>query len=682
MDLYNMFEQFEDVLPGGFFVYQALEGETLVYANHKTIAMFQCNSMDELRQLTGNSFKGMVHPIDYERIESEIERELKKGQAADHVTYRIMTKNGEILWVDDFGRFFDDPIYGPVFAVFLHDITDSMHVKGLPCSIDIPLNKYLTKTVGQQKIENEDVQLLMDEAREAMGADLLYLFEGLPTNDGFEVTFESKKSDKEGILGIRKMIGVKEYALAEKHYDENRMVSYLTNLTRKKGAILSYGIFHNKIYDGSIGLIRFGKEDLNWSEDEEICIQKLGRAIHQALLFSRLSKVEEERRRQQEKLEIALKAKSTFLNNVSHDIRTPMNAVMGFTQLAMENIADMDSVRDYLDKIKVSGEHMLHIINDVLDMSKIESGKLELKTCSMNLEEEILSAMEMVRSAMEKKGLAFHTEISLVENCIIGDPVRLKQILVNLLTNSVKYTNTGGDVWLRANQTGIHDDGTGTYCIIVKDSGIGMSEEFQKHIFKNFERERNATVSGIQGTGLGLAICKELVELMGGTIVCESKMGEGTTFTVTFCAKVENMPQKQIADPFANVNFSGKRILLVEDNVLNREIAASILETKGLEIVEAEDGAVAVEKMKKAVPGEYDLILMDIQMPFMNGYQATKTIRNLENRELAEIPIIAMTADAFSEDREKAFAAGMNEHLAKPINFHKLFQLLYEYLLK
>lgn len=673
MENKNRFQRFEELLPGGFFVYKANGMEQLLHANQKCIELFQCKDFEEFRTLIGNSFRGIVHPVDYKRVERSIWRQVDNNEEKnDHVIYRITTKEGNIRWVDDFGRLIEDEEFGPIFVVSLYDITDRMQVSGLPCSVDIPLNTYLSKTVGKRKIEDADVQILLDAAREALDAEHIYLLEGLPKNDGFEVIFESKKEYVESIWGIRRVVGEERFRRNHVCYGEDGVVSYWTTLTKKRGAILCYGMFHNDVYDGSIGIVNYTKDSLEWSEDEKASVQKLGRALHQALLFSRLKKIEEERIIQQEKLEVALKAKTTFLSNMSHDIRTPMNAIIGFTRMAKENQAEQEKVLDYLNKIQSASEHMLRIINDVLDVVKIESGKMELNMCPMDLEEECLVTADMFRESMADKSIDFRMDVEVIERFIIGDPVRIRQILVNLIGNALKYTHSGGKVFVNVKQIGITDEGLGDYLISVKDTGIGMSKEYQEHLFKAFERERSATVSGVQGTGLGLAICKDLVDLMGGTITCESETGVGTEFVVTFSAKVEDCFEKETKQDPKDISFNGKRILLVEDNELNREIARAILEEKEILVEEAEDGAVAVAKMKKVAPDYYDLILMDVQMPYMNGYDATREIRKIEKN----IPIIAMTADAFQEDRQKALEAGMDGHLSKPIDLDKLFEIL------
>lgn len=383
------------------------------------------------------------------------------------------------------------------------------------------------------------------------------------------------------------------------------------------------------------------------------------------------------------KAEIASKAKSTFLFNMSHDIRTPMNAIVGFTQIAMEHIDDKDRVMDSLTKVEHASQHLMRLINDVLDMARIESGKLklELKPCSIR---DSISETEMLfRPKMEEKGIHFEVRLEdIQDNIVYYDSLRIKQIELNLLSNALKYTETGGQVLYRFVQTKRDEQGYAHIEMHFKDTGIGMTEEFQKHIFGIFEREKTATESGVEGTGLGLAITKQLVELHNGTIEVHSTKGEGTEFIIKLKLKIadeESLPFTQ-DDTKADISFTGKRLLLAEDNLLNREIAEVILSDKGFFVECAEDGLNAVEMVTKSTPGYYDLILMDIQMPNMDGYQAAREIRKLPDSQLASIPIIAMTANAFDEDKKKAFDAGMNGHVAKPIDIDKLSAALSEFL--
>ena len=385
-----------------------------------------------------------------------------------------------------------------------------------------------------------------------------------------------------------------------------------------------------------------------------------------------------------EQAQYANKSKTTFLNSMSHDIRTPMNAIIGFTSLAEKHLDEKEQVHDYLGKIMTSGNHLLSLINDVLDMSRIESGKVKIDEKETSLPEIMRDLQTIVQADVKTKQLKFNAEMLNVTNeIIVCDKLRLNQVLLNIVSNAVKYTKAGGTVGVSVIQTAEAREGYASYEFKVKDTGIGMSPEFLQHVFEPFEREQTATVSGIQGTGLGLAITKNLVDLMGGTIKVESEVGKGSEFTVKFCFRVADSPAaaqrtEQTAGEKnkAEQRFDGKRILLVEDNELNQEIAQEILEDVGFTVDTADDGSVAVERIQKMPAGTYDLILMDVQMPIMNGYEATKAIRALEDTAKAATPIVAMTANAFEEDRKAAMDAGMNGFAAKPIDLAKLMKTL------
>ena len=404
--------------------------------------------------------------------------------------------------------------------------------------------------------------------------------------------------------------------------------------------------------------------------------------------------------------EAANRAKSTFLSNISHDIRTPMNAISGFTTLAIRSMDQKEKVRDYLAKIQVSGDHLMSLINDVLDMSRIESGRIHFEESEVKLPE-VLSELETITSGhVQAKQLKLSVDAGEIANeTVCCDKTRLNQILLNLLSNAIKFTPVGGRISVRLRQLpGTQENktvcGIAVYEFRVKDNGIGMSSEFIKKIFDPFERERTSTVSRVPGTGLGMSISKNLVEMMGGTIEVQSEQGKGTEFMIRIpmrvcsgekpadhCSGEKRMDHDfgrpsadRVEETFsptpAGNDFSGRHVLLVEDNELNREIATAILRGYGFEVDTAENGAIAVEKVQSAAPDTYDIVLMDVLMSVMDGYEATRRIRALEDPARAKIRILVMTANAFEEDRKAAFATGMDGFLSKPIDIDELWKTL------
>ena len=374
-------------------------------------------------------------------------------------------------------------------------------------------------------------------------------------------------------------------------------------------------------------------------------------------------------------------AKREFLFNMSHDIRTPMNAIIGFTALAQTHIDDRGQVEDYLKKISVSSQHLLSLINDVLDMSRIENGKVTLETKPVHLPELVEDIGDAIQVGADKKHISFTVDTAGMKNeDVIADPLRLEQILINVLANAVKFTPDGGQIslWIVQKDTASAD--YADFEFHIKDNGIGMSEEFQKHIFEQFARERTSTVSKIQGTGLGMAITKSLVDMMGGRITVKSEQGKGSEFTISLRFPIGEAKAEQTPPAAKASAFTGKKLLVVEDNELNLEIASTLLKEAGFAVDTAENGKVAVEKVEAASADRYDLILMDIQMPEMDGYEATRRIRALPDTKKAALPIVAMTANAFEDDRKNALRAGMNGHIAKPLDIQKLFQVLSELL--
>jgi len=378
--------------------------------------------------------------------------------------------------------------------------------------------------------------------------------------------------------------------------------------------------------------------------------------------------------------EYASRAKTNFLNNMSHDIRTPMNAIVGFTALASSHLDERETVKDYLEKITVSSQHLLSLINDVLDMSRIESGKMALEESEVHLPDMIRDLRAIVQPSVEAKQqeLLIDTQDMIHEDIVI-DRLRLNQIFLNLLSNAVKFTPGGGTISLRVVEKPAMTEDLTTFAFHIKDTGIGMSTDFASTIFDPFTREKTSTVSGIQGTGLGMAITKSIVDMMGGTITVSSEVGRGTEFVVTIPCKLSRATEKnapEAAPAKERPDFAGRRILLAEDNEMNRMIAEAILTEQGFALDLAPNGERAVAMVSEAPAGTYDVILMDIQMPVMDGYEAARQIRALADPQKAKIPIVAVTANAFEEDRKLALSAGMNGHLAKPYDIPAMLETL------
>ena len=384
-----------------------------------------------------------------------------------------------------------------------------------------------------------------------------------------------------------------------------------------------------------------------------------------------------------EKAESANHAKSTFLFNMSHDIRTPMNAIIGYADLASRHLDDPAKLKNYMENIQVCGQNLLMLLNNVLDLARIENDKTEMEYSVSDIEKDFRNCVAMFRNQADSKGQTLTVTTQLQYPYIYADIPHLTEICTNLVSNAVKYTGAGGTIRCDVTQKPGEKEGWCDTVVTVADNGIGMSQEFQKHIFEPFERERTSTVSKVEGSGIGMGIVKKLVGLMGGTVEVESRIGVGSTFTVTIPCRIASEDETQAkreTNPSDQKCLCGTRILLTEDNDLNAEIAVELLQEEGCTVDRAKDGVECVDMLEKAANGTYQLILMDIQMPVMNGYDAARKIRGLDDPQKANIPIIAMTANAFTEDRQVALDAGMNDHIAKPINMNVLVPTLRKYL--
>lgn len=415
--------------------------------------------------------------------------------------------------------------------------------------------------------------------------------------------------------------------------------------------------------DLRLGKICFARKDITETVEQE---RKSKAELEQALAAA----------------EKASLAKGAFLSSMSHDIRTPMNAIIGFAEIIAQNTADKVIVESSVKKILKSGDVLLKLINDILDLSKIESGKATLDLTAVDLNTEIENLSVMFSESTEQAGVSFVVLKNIANRYVLCDNIKLSQIMVNIISNAVKFTRKGGRIVFSINERGKAENGFARYVFSVKDTGIGMSENFRKHAFEMFEREKTTTETGISGTGLGLAIVKRLVEMMGGEIEIFSELGKGTEVVVSLKLQITDVSNVKTSavKAKAEVDFAGKRLLLVEDNEMNREIASAILSELGFVIEQAENGAIAVDKVANSADGYFDIILMDLQMPVMDGYKATSEIRSLPNKALSGIPIVAMTANAFDTDRQRCLEVGMNAHVSKPIDVDRLCETLAEFL--
>ena len=384
-----------------------------------------------------------------------------------------------------------------------------------------------------------------------------------------------------------------------------------------------------------------------------------------------------------ENAESANRAKSTFLFNMSHDIRTPMNAIIGYADLASRHLDDPAKLEKYMENIQVCGQNLLMLLNNVLDLARIENDRTEIEYSVSDVEKDFRNCIAMFQNQADSKGQTLTVTAHLLHPYVYADIPHLTEVCTNLVSNAVKYTGAGGTICCDVTQKPGEKEGWCNMVITVADNGIGMSQEFQKHIFEPFERERTSTVSKVEGSGIGMGIVKKLVGLMGGTVEVESEIGVGSTFTVTIPCRIASEDETQAkreTNPSDQKCLCGTRILLTEDNDLNAEIATELLQEEGCTVDRAKDGVECVDMLEKAANGTYQLILMDVQMPVMNGYDATKKIRRMDDPQKANIPIVAMTANAFSEDKQVALDAGMNDHIAKPINMSVLVPTLRKYL--
>ena len=650
----QVIEQIGEDMPGGFFIYKATGNEELLYANKAVFKIFGCETLEEFKQLTGYTFKGMLYPDDYEKVSGSIVDQIEKSQGnLDYVEYRIVRKDGKIRWLDDYGHYVNSDVYGGLFYVFISDITEKR--------VQMEADKAVyTAVIDALSRAYNAVWLINDIATGSFSLFRGDTSEGSvharPTKEALELlTYEDAKANY-----INNFVAPSDKERLEK---ELTLENIIANTTSKKvfGVVFKRVVGDKECYyriefaqvqlpNGKTGIVA-GFKDVDEDVRKEQEIQQVLRdAIDTANATS--------------------KAKSDFLSSMSHDIRTPMNGIIGMTAIATAHLDDRERVEDCLKKISEASSHLLSLINEVLDMNKIESGKVELNEENFNLSELVDTLLAMTKAQLESHHHTLKLDVAdVVHENVIGDSHRIQQVFVNLMSNAIKYTPDGGTISLTVAERPTNAHGVACYEFVFEDNGIGMTEDFQKHLFEPFTRANDKKTATIQGTGLGMTITQSLVRMMGGDIQVKSKPGEGSRFAVTIYLKFLDVQNA----------FEGKRILLVEDHPVNAEIAKNVLQMTGLEVEWVMDGEAAVERMAGSNEGEFDLVFMDIQMPNMDGYQATAAIRAMTTYA-RRIPIVAMTANAFADDIRKAKEVGMNDHISKPIDFKELAKILQKWI--
>ena len=615
---------FMEEMPGGFLIYRAGGSEEIVFANRGLLRIFQCETMEEFRRLTGNSFRGLVHPDDLEAVEASIETQIASTRFdLDYVEYRVTAKDGSIRWIEDYGHFVHSDVVGDVFYVFLVDATEK-----------------------RDQLLRERALINQEHLRR------LEVIEGLSVN--YESIFYLDMEDER----------IRPYRLSSR-----------TEMIFNDLEAMPYG-------DCLSSYIELWVHEEDRAQVAEETSPERDRASKVVLGCRR---VDEELRREMEQKQLleealhnansSIVAKNTFLSNMSHDMRTPLNAIFGFTALARHNLNSPEAVAGYLDRIESSSRQLLDMIDKVLKLSWIDSSEAKAEEVPFSLWEALNDVYTFLLPQAEEKGLDFTLDCSQVtHDAVLGDQEKLGQLIMYLVNNAVTYTRAGGSVQLTAMEQETLPNHCAVYRLAVRDTGIGISEEFLRQIFEPFTRERNTTLSGVHGVGLGLTIAKDLAELLGGSIEVDSAVGRGSTFTVTLRLRLREEQRAQA--PQEAGNASCRNILLAEDNEINREIAESILLEAGFSVKSVEDGAAALEAVRSSPPGTYDLVLMDIQMPVMNGWQAAEAIRALPDPALARIPIVALSANVFESDIQRSMDAGMEAHLAKPIDVPGLLRTI------
>ncbi|MCI9305569.1 MAG: response regulator [Lachnospiraceae bacterium] len=653
-------KKFVDEIPGGFFIYHADGGEELLYANKAMLRLFACDTLKEFQELTGNTFPGLVHPDDLESVECSIREQIRNSQYdLDYVEYRIIRKDGQIRWVEDYGHFLHSQFAGDIFYVFVADATEKREMQS---------EEELRRLAVIEGLSSEYEAILYVD----LDKDRLLPYR---LSSRIEFQFHSGPNCYSFHEFCTKYVSTWVYP------EDQALITLALDPHWIRKNVASQNTYYVNYRIQTPESIQCFQLRIAHAGHQESCSQVV---IGSRRVDDEIQHEMEQKKLLEDTLNHAKRAniaKNTFLANMSHDMRTPLNAITGFTALAKNHMNEPEKLAEYLQKIRTSGDQLLSLINDILEISRIESGTLQTEDVPCCLSDLISDFLKSLAPRTEKKRLSLTMDLSDVEHaCVYSDPGKLKQILSCLTSNAIKYTSEGGHIKIAVSERKAPTNNYASYEFSVEDNGIGIAQEYLEHIFEPFERVKSTTFSGIHGTGLGLTIARRLVELMDGTITVESTPERGSRFAFFLTLRIQssNALEKEDAAEALLRRLKGRKILLVDDNDLNLELESELLEDLGFLVDTAMDGRIALDLLLQADPGTYALILMDIQMPIMNGYETTQVIRSLNDPLLHSIPIIALSANAFEEDRRMSRKSGMNAHLSKPLNTDQLLEFLAE----
>ena len=644
-------------MPGGFFIYKAEGNAEIIYANDATISLFGCDDPDDFKAFTGNSFKGMLHPDDYAKVSDSVNDQIRmSNEKMDHVEYRIIRKDGAVRWIDDYGHYTETDNYGGIYYVFIADITEQH---------DLEERSNLKEQLISEKVRIEQ----QDKMITALASDYRSVYHvNLDLDEA--VCYRADPDDKEQPpVGIRFPYFERFKSYAENAVDEAYRENFIKfiepdnvrNALADKPIIAFRYLVHRNGEDYYEMIRMAGVRHAEDRDDHIVHAVGLG-----------LTNIDAEMREDMAKsqalgealkaAEEANKAKTAFLSNMSHEIRTPMNAIIGLDSLALRNENLDPETREYLEKIGGSARHLLGLINDILDMSRIESGKMVLRNEIFSFRSFLEQINVMVMTQCSDKGLRYECKVfGGVSDSYIGDDMKLKQVLINILSNAIKFTDAPGDVTLIVERTAVFEDKS-TLKFTIRDTGIGMDESFIPKVFDTFTQEDNGRTNKYGSTGLGMAITKNIVEIMNGSISVESEKGVGTEFTVVVTLK--NCDQESVDDLFINTN--DMRVLVVDDEEIAAEHARIVLDEAGIKADICLDGKTALHMLEvqhtKHEP--YNLVLLDWKMPDMDGVEVAREIRKLYSRETT---IIILTSFNWDEIMDDALHVGVDSFLAKPL---------------